>query len=235
MPAPSASPPAAQPELIGRQAERAAARRGAILDAALHVVAEHGLSATTMERVALKAGVSPGTVTFHFARKEALLLAALDHVAAGFEAARRGALAAAGDDPAGALDALVGVSFDPAVSAPQHIAVWTAFWGEAKARRIYRERVGAADAAYYDDLKRLVRAVLARRPGATATDRAAGDRQADALALGFAGLIDGLQQEALVAGRRFDRAEARALARAYLAAVFPHEARWAQYGKGEAS
>ncbi|MCR9219079.1 MAG: TetR family transcriptional regulator C-terminal domain-containing protein [Alphaproteobacteria bacterium] len=225
-------PPARVPKhpVVKDRSERAETRRGAILDAALHVVAEHGLSATTMERVALKAGVSPGTVTFHFARKEALLLAALDHVAAGFETARREALAAAGDDPAQALDALVDVSFDPTVSAPQHIAVWTAFWGEAKARRIYRERVGAADAAYYGDLKRLVRAVLARRPGASA-----GAREADALALGFAGVIDGLWQEALVAGRRFDRAAARALARAYLTAVFPHEALWTPHSRGEPS
>ena len=53
------------------------ARRDDILAATIRVIARDGLSQTTVEKVAELAGISPGTVTFHFSRKDALLLAAL--------------------------------------------------------------------------------------------------------------------------------------------------------------
>jgi AcrR family transcriptional regulator len=191
-------------------------RRAAILEAATEVIAREGLSGTTMERVAGRAGISPGTVTFHFARKEALLLATLDHVVALFEAGRLAALEAA-------VDALLATSLDPKRSNPGQIAVWTAFWGEAKARKLYMQRVGAADRAFHEDLVRLFEALLDRNGG---DDDAPSDLRAEALARGFGGLIDGLWQDALEQGRRFDRTQAGAVARAYLNAVFPDEPLW---------
>nr|WP_281413082.1 TetR family transcriptional regulator C-terminal domain-containing protein [Marivibrio halodurans] len=190
------------------------------MGATLWVIARQGLSGTTMERVAGRAGISPGSVTFHFARKDALLLAALDHVVAMFEGARRRVLMEAGDDPARALERLIDISLDPRISAPDAIAVWTAFWGEAKARRLYLERVGEADAVFQADLLTLCRRMLA---GTGARNEG---RAAEALARGLGGLIDGLWQDALVAGRSFDRAAARDLAISYLATVFPNEPRW---------
>lgn len=203
----------------GREA-RSRVSRERILDATLWVVARQGLSGTTMERVAGRAGISPGSVTFHFARKEALLLAALDHVVALFEGARRQVLAEVGDDPALALERLIDISLDPGISAPDAIAVWTAFWGEAKARRLYLDRVGEADAVFRADLLGLCRRMLAE------TGTRGEGRAAEALARGLGGLIDGLWQDALVAGRAFDRTAARDLAIGYLATVFPHEPRW---------
>ena len=122
-----------------RSAERvpASRRRDRIIEATVATIARFGLSRTTMERVAVAAKVSPGTVTFHFASKEALLLAALDHLAVEFDSARRGALAAVGDDPVRALLALIEVNFDPVISDRRKIAVWYAFWGEARARQEY--------------------------------------------------------------------------------------------------
>jgi TetR/AcrR family transcriptional repressor of bet genes len=195
-------------------------RRTEILDAAIHVIAQKGLSATTMERVAGRAGVSPGTVTFHFARKETLLLAALDHVAALFEAARAQALEAAGDDPARALDGLSAASFAESVFTPEKVAVWTAFWGEAGARRIYMERVGPADARFHADLSREVARLLARagRPPDPTT--------VEALSRGLAGLVDSLWQEVLAAPGSVEPARALRLIRAYLAAAFPDETLW---------
>ncbi|MEQ8602399.1 MAG: TetR family transcriptional regulator [Marivibrio sp.] len=196
-------------------------RRTEILEAAIQVIAEKGLSATTMERVAGRAGVSPGTVTFHFARKEALLLAALDHVVALFDVARSEALAAAGDDAARALDGLAAASFAPDVYTPEKIAVWTAFWGEASARRIYMARVGPADARFHRDVMRETRRLLARA-GAGRGDQAT----AEALARGLTGLVDSLWQEQLAAPGSIDAAGARTLIRAYLAAAFPREPLW---------
>lgn len=50
-----------------------------ILEAALEVVARDGVGAATVRSIAAHAGVSPGTVTHHFASTDDLLVAALDH------------------------------------------------------------------------------------------------------------------------------------------------------------
>jgi hypothetical protein len=46
---------------------------------------------------------------------------------------------------------------------------------------------------------------------------------AEALALGFSGLLEWQWQEILVSGRNFDRSAARRSARAYLSSIFPAE------------
>jgi len=47
-----------------------------LTDALIHVVVEHGLDAVSIRAVARQAGVSIGTVQYHFATKDDLLLAA---------------------------------------------------------------------------------------------------------------------------------------------------------------
>ncbi len=184
-----------------------------ILAATIRVIAEHSLSGTTIERVAQAAGIAPATVILHFKRKEALLIAALDHVAIAFETARRRAMAEAAGDPAAALRALIDLQFDPDLNDPARIAVWYAFWGEAGSRRLYMDRVGRLDRAYQDDIEFACRSLIAAGCHA--------HLDAEAVALGFAGLLEALWQEMLLAGPAFDRARARRLALSYLAGLFP--------------
>jgi TetR/AcrR family transcriptional repressor of bet genes len=203
-------------DLAQRRNEALASRtRAAILRATIAVIARHSLSGTTVQLVAEAAKVAPGTVILHFQKKDALLLAALEQVAVEFEAARRAALDAAGDDPVRKLEALIDVSLDPKVSDPANVAVWYAFWGEAKARKLYLERIGAYDTVSQDTIDRLFDEIVAR-----------GNYRhlnAEALALGFSGLLEWQWQEILVSGRNFDRGEARRAARSYLASIFPQE------------
>lgn len=203
------SRPASRPNRAGQRT------RAAILQAAIEVIAEHSLSGTTIERVAERAGFAVGTVMLHFKRKDALLEAVLDHISEEFETARARAIASAAGDPVRALIALVAVTFDRKVSDPSKVAVWYAFWGEARARRTYLERAGRADTAYHNDLEALFAALI----------EAGGHRhlRADVVAMGFAGALEYLWQSILVEGRRFDRAEAREMALAYLAGTFPQE------------
>jgi len=191
----------------------AARRKPVILDAAMAVIAKHGLSATTMERVAKAAGVSPGTVSFHFSSKDKLLLETLDAVALEFELGRRAAVESSEGDPVRALLALIETNLGNKLSDPRKVAVWHAFWGEAKPRRVYLERVGAFDEAYHASLEKLFRQVIARG----ADDHL----DAEAVTYGFAGLLESLWQEILTDGRRFDRSRAKRLARNYLAGLFP--------------
>src|SRR5215470_147991 len=201
------------PALPARRPAISGPTRAAILEATVEVIARHSLSGTTVERVAVAAGVAPGTVILHFKRKEALLIEALEHLAQEFDQARRAAIAGAADDPVGALNRLIEMNFDPKVSDPASVAVWYAFWGEAGARSVYLERAGAIDNSYHADVVRIC-AGLIERGGYAHLD-------ADAAALGLIGMIDYLWQEIMVEGRRFDRTQARRTVRAYLANLFP--------------
>ena len=196
----------------GRDAEIASRRRNDILTAAIAVIADHGLSGVTMELVADAAGVSPGTVTFHFVKKEQLLLSVLDTVVGEFEQARHAAIARADGDCEAALDGIIDVTFDADTSSVERVAVWYAFWGEAKARNIYLNRVGHHDQAYQADLVRLF-SQLAKAGGYR-------NLNAEVMAGGFAGYLEWLWQGAITDGDRFDRAAARLRARAYLNGVF---------------
>lgn len=173
----------------------------------MRVIAEEGLSLTTIEKVARLANVSPGTVTFHFRSKDELLLAALDAVSEEFEEARRAAIASAGDDAAKALDAVILALFDESIARPEKVAVWYAFWGEAPARRVYMGRVGDRDRTYLEDLERLFAKLAETHAGIVP----------ELTARAFAGLLEWLWQELLVEGRNFDRREAIRMARAHLA------------------
>jgi len=80
------------------QAERSASTRQALLDATIACLMEDGYASTTTSRVAERAGVSRGAHLHHFQTREALMAAAMEHLAE-----RRGEqlLAAAQKLPAG--------------------------------------------------------------------------------------------------------------------------------------
>jgi AcrR family transcriptional regulator len=62
------------------QAERRAATRAALLDAAIDCLAEQGYAGTTTRRIAWRAGVTRGAVEHHFASKAELLSATTRHI-----------------------------------------------------------------------------------------------------------------------------------------------------------
>ena len=187
----------------------------AILKAAIKTIARYSLSGTTIQLVAQAAKVVAGTVILRFQNKDALLAAAMQSVALDFEQARRAAIDSANGSASAALSALIDMSLDPAVSDPAKVAVWYAFWGEARARQMYMERISALDKAYQQDLERLCRELISagKYP----------HLNAEAVAMGFAGILEWQWQEILVSGPDFDRANAHRVARAYLAGTFPRE------------
>lgn len=71
----------AVPERTRRtQAERRAATRTALLDAAIDCLAEEGYAKTTTRRIAERAGVTPGALQHHFATRAELLGQARRHL-----------------------------------------------------------------------------------------------------------------------------------------------------------
>src|SRR5512133_1880363 len=60
------------PKPASNRAERAAERRGAIIEAAMDEFIARGFAATRLDDVAKRAGVAKGTIYLHFKDKEAL-------------------------------------------------------------------------------------------------------------------------------------------------------------------
>ena len=63
------------------QQERREDTRARLLSATIECLVEHGYAGTTTQRVQDRAGLSRGALLHHFATKEALLVAAVSHVA----------------------------------------------------------------------------------------------------------------------------------------------------------
>src|SRR3954469_3445699 len=70
----SADPPASKlaPKPASNRAERAAERRGAIIEAAMDEFISRGFAATRLDDIAKRAGVAKGTIYLHFKDKESM-------------------------------------------------------------------------------------------------------------------------------------------------------------------
>ncbi|MEM7221991.1 MAG: SRPBCC family protein [Pseudomonadota bacterium] len=187
-------------------------RRQALIEATIEAIATYGLSRTTSAKVAGLAGLTAGTVNFHFAGKQDLLLATLKHLADEYGAAVEAALAVAGSDPATALEALIEVNFDPEFYDAHKVAVWYAFWSEARARQDYQAICGTVDQALDEAYLALCRQII---------DEAGAEMDAKAIARGLTGQVDSFWQDLLVSDQEDIRATALRSCRAYLASVFP--------------
>jgi phenylpropionate dioxygenase-like ring-hydroxylating dioxygenase large terminal subunit/AcrR family transcriptional regulator len=203
-----------QPSLPGKE-PRDARRRRELIEATIESIARHGLSRTTIAKVAEIAGLSAGIVSFYFQTKSALLLATLEHVDGEFGRRQLQAFERVGDDPVRRLEAMIEVDFDPDVSSPSRIAVWNAFWGEARAREDYKRVCGAREAAEEHEVVALFERI-ADAGGYTHLDPAA-------LGSAFYHLLSSLPETMLEEDEPFDFEGAKATCRAFLASVFPAE------------
>lgn len=137
---------------LPRKASRQS-RREQLIEATIASIANRGYSRTTLTEVANIAGLSHGLVNFHFQTKEKLLAETLVFLAEEYREHWTAALAAAPDEPAARLDALLRADFSEKVSAPDRLAAWCAFWGEAQSRPIYQEKCGSNDREYVEVLE----------------------------------------------------------------------------------
>jgi phenylpropionate dioxygenase-like ring-hydroxylating dioxygenase large terminal subunit/AcrR family transcriptional regulator len=187
-------------------------RRRELIDCAISIIAQNGLSGTTLAKVAAQAGLSAGIVNHHFETKDALLIETLRILAEEFESKLEEAVAATAN-PASGLVAIITLSLNPAISSPPKVAVWYAFQAETHWRQSYTELCGERDKAYMQAIKTLM-APLAASVGA----------DADILARSFAGLLESYWQDILFEGENFDRTEAALSCLRYLATLFPAQA-----------
>lgn len=132
-----------------------------LIDAAMMSIAQNGLSGTTTAIVTETAGLSAGIVSLHFGNKENLLVATLESLAHEHrdrwaEAVRTPALNATQR-----LWAIMEAHFDPAICTPTKIAVWFAFFGEARYRETYRRIVEKFDFERTTTVEECCRTIIA--------------------------------------------------------------------------
>lgn len=209
-------PRADSPEAAESPQPRAlrARQRQKLIDACISALHIHGPSKTTVEKVVAIAQMSPGIVRFYFTSKDAMLVAALESLAAEFEEQLLIPVTALAADPVTALKRLVDLYLGVDLASTRKVSVWYSFWGEASSRQEYYEICGGRDTKF----ERLVRDLIERLIRDQRTDTL----DADAIALGLTGVLELLWQSfAFQAEEGIDRSGARRRAMAYLRSIFP--------------
>ena len=191
-----------------------AERRRLLVDATISAISEHGLPKLTLAKIADIAGLSAGSVNFHFASKEALLLETLTELALEFEQRILLALDNAGNNPADRLLAMFEASLDPNITEPRKTAVWFAFTSEARSREDYQRICGAQDKKIFNITLQLCDEIIHQ-------GNREGLMNARAMANAVQGLIDEIWEAILYAGEGYDRDDARFMYLSFLASVFP--------------
>lgn len=198
--------------------ENAERRRRQLIEATLRSIGAKGLAKTTLATVAEEAGLSQGVAVFYFKTKDDLLAEALAYQYAQYDAVWSARLAAAGDDPADRLSALIAADFSPEASGPEALAIWFAFWGEAQ----FRPRYSEISREFDDRRGRVILDICAElMPEARLED------VRDA-AISIESLTDGFWQRLYLDPDDASRAELQATSLRLLQALFPaHAARFA--------
>jgi TetR/AcrR family transcriptional repressor of bet genes len=192
------------------------ARLREIISAAADSIARVGFADTTLATVAREAGMSPASLVFYFETKDALLTETLRQMAEQFTENWKTMLARAPDDPVARLVVMVKSSFSPKVCSQKSIAIWHAFYGEAKTRPAYLKICGEHDEERYEALREVCAAVLE-------ADGKSTDGAVD-LSILIDALSDGLWVDILTSAGATNRREALRLAIQHLKTLFPEHA-----------
>jgi len=201
-----------EPRTEGRAANREA-RRQQLINATMDSISKRGFSGTTLQTVTTGAKLSHGVVNFYFNSKEELYIETLGYLAQEHYERWHGAMREAETDPVSQLTAIVEADFDRNICSPKKLAVWFAFWGQAKYRPNYLKVHHGHDDERYAEISRLC-AEIAADGGYEHIDP-------EVVARGLEAIIDGLWLSLLMYPKLADRHEARDDAFAYLACAFP--------------
>lgn len=125
-------------------------RRKQLIMAAIDSISKRGFSDTTLRHVTEKAKLSHGVVNYHFDSKEALYDATLGFLAQEHYDIWTHYYDKAEKKPADRLAAIISADFDKKICTHKRLAVWFAFWGQAKYRPNYLKIHNKYDNERYD-------------------------------------------------------------------------------------
>lgn len=180
------------------------ARRTALIEATLDLIAEGGPEAATVRAIALRAGVTPGLIRHYFQTKEDLIAAAHEALMTSLTETSAAALDGLPDDPLARLRGFVAASVSPPVTDPRAVSLWSAAMQMVARDPGMRAVHQATYLAFRDRLEALIAEAL----------RAVGRDPADTRALAIAGnaLLDGLWIEAGLLPDHFNPDDLKAIA-----------------------
>ena len=192
------------------------ARRHQLIKATIKCIAKSGLSSTTMADITREAGLSLGIVNLHFESKEKLLIETLRHVADEYKDGLDRIFSDTAKNTVEKIIAHVDYDFSKKIINRNKLAVWFAFWGEAKSRPTYSNICAKYDEDLATSMTTLFAELLAQG------NYPHGDAQR--IATGYTALADGLWLDILITPKETSPELARDIAMDYLSALFPkHE------------
>ena len=130
-------------------------RRKQLIMAAIDSISKRGFSDTTLRHVTEKAKLSHGVVNYHFDSKEALYDATLGFLAQEHYDIWTRYYENADPAPAHRLAAIISADFDKKICTHKRLAVWFAFWGQAKYRPNYLKIHNRFDNERYERIVQL--------------------------------------------------------------------------------
>ena len=172
-------------------------RRDALIDAALHLMAEGGAQAATVRAIADRAGVTPGLIRHYFHSKEDLTRAAYMTLMTRMIAANLAVLETSPADPVVRLAAFVAASLRPPVVDAEALGLWAAFIHRLRTDPQIRLAHETAYLAYRDGLQLLIAAL----------PRVADEATLRAQAIACNAVIDGLWLEGSALPEAFEAGE----------------------------
>ena len=187
-------------------------RKQQLIKATIKTVAKKGFAHTTMADVAKEAGLSQGIINLHFKSKDRLFSETLRYLSDEYKQAWERALKKAGNDPVEKLRAMVNLDFSASLCERSKLAVWFAFYGEAKSRPTYLSICTEQDTQYTSVLEQIAEEII-REGGYEA--------RAEDVAETLSAMTDGLWLSLLLTPRSVGRESAKGLCFTYLANVFP--------------
>lgn len=198
---------AIQPADNSRRLTRTSQRtRARIVEAVVDMVADKGISGTTLANVASAAGVSQGILVFHFKSKEGLLTETLSRLFDEYREAWQAASATG--EPLERIIGLVNTDFSAAICTRKKLAMWFAFWGEAGAKPLYNKICADAE----QERNQAMIDACSALPGV---------QNAAQLAQSIDAHTDGLWLQMHLWGRDFSREQALENARSHLRLLLP--------------
>jgi AcrR family transcriptional regulator len=176
-------------------------RREDILRAAYDVAARRGVEALTVRAVAARAGVSHGTVLFHFERRDQLVATLLDRVLYATATLRVPDAVSQLIRPSERFVALLRGEMDRLSNEPRHFRVFLEYWTIGVRNRAIRRKVASALAAYRSRFREFAEAALEdASESASSRVRAEGVRSPtpDSLAATAVSLVHGCALQAVI-------------------------------------
>ena len=189
-------------------------RRQELINATIAVVAAHGYSETTVSRVAKEAGLSLGLMHFYFKSKDHLFEETLRYISDEYDLVWQAAIREFDGSAPRRLVGMIYAFFDKQVFSHDRLAVWFAFWADAKLRDRFREDVVKTEQRYSRAILQTVREIA----GAAQIDKA----QGDLIATSLISMIDGFWLQFMINPHAATRNRAIGNCLSFLRLTFPH-------------